>query len=212
MSGSLRISSWNRRQKRRDALAVTNIAPPFALSGGNGYSSTGFSSYANPELPFAKSHNTRDADDRLGRIFAAIQTNEVVWIRSGHIVTKDEALRLDLEIGDFSVQIHDDFFLCPRSADEVHDFAIRFNHSCEPNVGVWGQVVFVAMRHIAAGEHLTVDYATIIAHEYHLKCSCGAIACREVVTGNDWKNDDIQRRYNGFFSRFIQDKIDKSRG
>ena len=35
------------------------------------------------------------------------------------------------------------------------------NHSCEPNVGVQGQIVFVAMRDVAAGEELTLDYGTI---------------------------------------------------
>lgn len=31
------------------------------------------------------------------------------------------------------------------------------NHSCEPNIAIQGQIVFVAMREIAAGEELTHD-------------------------------------------------------
>lgn len=31
------------------------------------------------------------------------------------------------------------------------------NHACEPNVGIQGQIVFVAMRNVAAGEELTLD-------------------------------------------------------
>lgn len=142
---------------------------------------------------------------------APIQTNEVVWIRSGHIVTQEEALRLDKEIGDFSLQIYDGFSLCPRSAEEVSDLVIRFNHSCNANIGVSGQVVFVAMRPIDAGEHLTVDYATIVAHEYNLSCSCGASTCRHSITGNDWKKPELQHRYKNYFSKFIQDKIEQAR-
>jgi len=33
------------------------------------------------------------------------------------------------------------------------------NHSCEPNVGILGQIIFVAMRNIDSGEELTIDYA-----------------------------------------------------
>lgn len=35
------------------------------------------------------------------------------------------------------------------------------NHSCEPNVGVQGQTVFVALRDVLVGEELTLDYGTI---------------------------------------------------
>lgn len=34
------------------------------------------------------------------------------------------------------------------------------NHSCDPNIGLQGQIVFVAMRDIAAGEELTHDWGS----------------------------------------------------
>ena len=59
------------------------------------------------------------------------------------------------------------------------------NHSCEPNVGVQGNIIFVAMRDVAAGEELTIDYAMIDDDDARMDCGCGTPSCRRVVTGRD---------------------------
>jgi hypothetical protein len=82
------------------------------------------------------------------------------------------------------------------------------NHSCEPNIGVQGQIVFVAMRDIAAGEELTHDWATTDDDEYEMACNCGTPSCRGVVTGQDWRRPELQARYRGYFSWYLQRKID----
>ena len=82
------------------------------------------------------------------------------------------------------------------------------NHSCHPNIGVQGQIVFVALREIAAGEELTHDWATTDDDDYALECRCGAPACRGTVTGQDWKREDLQRKYRGHFSWYLQRKIE----
>lgn len=54
------------------------------------------------------------------------------------------------------------------------------NHSCEPNTFTRltrNRAEFYALRDIAAGEELTVDYG-ISHHEGKLRCRCGAPACR----------------------------------
>lgn len=81
------------------------------------------------------------------------------------------------------------------------------NHSCEPNVGVQGQIVFVAMRDIAAGEELTHDWATTDDDDYELECRCGASVCRRRITGQDWRRADLQEKYRGFFSSHLEEKI-----
>jgi uncharacterized protein len=57
---------------------------------------------------------------------------------------------------------------------------LRFtNHSCRPNAVLrirQGRVEFYAMRDIAAGEELTVDYGET-HHEGRLQCRCGAPGC-----------------------------------
>lgn len=136
-----------------------------------------------------------------------ISKDEIVWIRSGHIVRTEEAVRLDREIGDFSVQINDDFYLCPRTKEEVADIVVHFNHSCEPNVGLDGQISYVAMRDIAPGEELTVDYAMMTSGPYRLECACGCLSCRKIVTGDDWKKPELWLRYGGYFSSYLLKKI-----
>src|SRR6516165_3310796 len=80
----------------------------------------------------------------------------------------------------------------PRGARREHDFQ---NHSCEPNIGVQGQIVFVAMRDIAAGEELTHDWATTDDEDYRMECRCGAATCRKIVTGKDWQKPELQEKY-----------------
>lgn len=57
------------------------------------------------------------------------------------------------------------------------------NHSCDPNT-VYQGMNLLALRHIAAGEELTYDYATISDETAApFECSCGATNCRGVVLG-----------------------------
>ena len=62
-----------------------------------------------------------------------------------------------------------------RSADPL-----RFtNHSCAPNAVLrirQGRVEFYAMRDVAPGEELTVNYGET-HHEGRLRCRCGAAGC-----------------------------------
>lgn len=132
-----------------------------------------------------------------------IKKDEIVAIRSGHIVELNEAIRLDREVGDFSLQISEEYFLCPKSKEELKDIALYINHSCNPNVGMDGQINYVAMRDIKKGEELCLDYAVAMNTEYELNCNCGAKNCRGTITGFDWKKKEIQERYSGYFAYFI---------
>jgi hypothetical protein len=81
------------------------------------------------------------------------------------------------------------------------------NHSCEPNLGVVGQIVFAAMRDIAAGEELTHDWAMTDDDDSEMACGCGATTCRGVVTGKDWRRQELQERYRGWFSQYLAARI-----
>jgi D-alanine-D-alanine ligase len=57
------------------------------------------------------------------------------------------------------------------------------NHSCDPNTVYQGLEV-IARRPIAAGEELTLDYATMLNEQSEpFDCHCGAPTCRGVVRG-----------------------------
>lgn len=146
--------------------------------------------------------------------FAAekILRGEVVAIRSGHIVEFEEAMRLDQFVGDFSLQLSDDHFLCPKTKEEVDNIAIYINHSCDPNVGMDGQISYVAMRDVQAGEELCLDYAMAMTTEYRMECKCGSEYCRGVVTGDDWMKRELQNKYGQYFATFILKKIHDEEG
>ena len=63
-----------------------------------------------------------------------------------------------------------------RSADPMR----YTNHSCQPNARLCirqGRVEFYALRSIAPGEEITVDYGET-HHEGKLRCRCGVAGCR----------------------------------
>src|SRR5437870_9916346 len=70
-----------------------------------------------------------------------------------------------------------------------------------------GEIKFVAMRDIRAGEELTHDWAMTDDDDYSVECKCGATNCREILTGKDWQRPDLQKRYAGYFSAYLARKI-----
>ena len=70
----------------------------------------------------------------------------------------------------------------------------------EPNLGVAGNIVFCAMRDIAAGEELTVDYAMFDRLRPPMPCRCGTPSCRGTVTGDDGRDPVLRARYDGWFA------------
>lgn len=93
-------------------------------------------------------------------------------------------------------------------SDDMPEPGDMLNHSCNPNCGMSGSTVLVAMREIAVGEEITFDYATCDASDYdEFACLCGQLACRQVVTGADWRDPVIQVRYSVWFSAYINKRI-----
>jgi hypothetical protein len=76
-----------------------------------------------------------------------------------------------------------------------------------------GQIVLVAMREIAPGEEICFDYAMTDSYPYdEFACRCGSTRCRKRVTAADWRRIDLQERYRGFFSPYLQKRIFSSGG
>jgi SET domain-containing protein len=83
-----------------------------------------------------------------------------------------------------------------------------FNHSCDSNLWLEAAFTVIARRDIGAGEELTIDYALFSAGpDWRMECNCGLPVCRRTVTGEDWRMSDVQRRYKGHFSPFINERI-----
>jgi hypothetical protein len=61
-------------------------------------------------------------------------------------------------------------------------------------------------------EEVTMDYAMHFADPHWMMkqpCRCGSRLCRGQITGNDWMLDELQKRYAGHFSPFLNKRIDR---
>ena len=112
-----------------------------------------------------------------------IKKDEIVFIKGGHLVTKEEKDGIKLWI----------------------------NHSCEPNCGMRGEISFVAMRDIKVNEELSIYYALIDNEDYKINCNCKSKSCRSVVTGFDWKIVSLQKKDGNYFALYLLEKINKKR-
>ena len=139
---------------------------------------------------------------------ADIAKNEIVAVKGGHIVDR-KTLREKItpRFGPVEIQIDDDMFIAPVTQDERELSMLYLNHSCDPNLGVRGEITFVAMRDIHNGEELTHDWAMTDDDDYSVECNCGALNCRQILTGKDWQRPDLQKRYAGYFSAYLAPKI-----
>ena len=138
----------------------------------------------------------------------AIGEGEIVAVKGGHILATSEWRALEHELGAADIQIAEDLVIAPARTDEREGSMLFTNHSCDPNIAIQGQIVFVAMRDIAAGEELTHDWATTDDGDYAMDCRCGSASCRGTITGKDWMNPHLQEKYRGWFCWFLQRKID----
>jgi hypothetical protein len=137
----------------------------------------------------------------------AIAKGEVAVVKGGYILAREQRDRIGEELGPAEIQITEDLFIGPTTSAEREGGMMHLNHCCEPNLGLQGQIVFVAMRDIAAGEELTIDYAMTDDEPYEMECQCGIEACRKLITGADWRKLELQQKYDGYFSWFIQRRI-----
>jgi SET domain-containing protein len=146
--------------------------------------------------------------DTLG-LFAAdsISEGEIVVIRTGNIIDEKELIAHKDIIGNADLQIADNFYLAPLTKEEFINVMTYVNHSCEPNLGIMGNCIFVTMRDIEAGEELCLDYAMFDNNNDRFACNCKTPSCRKIITGRDWQKKDLQEKYGNYFSSFLLKKI-----
>jgi len=138
----------------------------------------------------------------------AVRKGEIVAIKGGHVLDRRTLRRVRRRIAESYMQIDDEFYIGAVTGREVRRNKMFLNHSCEPNVGIRGQITFIALRGIKAGEELTYDWAMEENSPTRVRCGCRARRCRTILTGSDWRIPRLQRKYRGFFSAYLQAKID----
>ena len=122
---------------------------------------------------------------------------EVVCVKGGCIFDRITLSEIAPTLDPAEIQIADGLFIGPLHTEEREGGMIFSNHSCDPNIGVQGQIVFVALRYIALREELTHDWATTDDDDYTMTCRCGAACCCGMITGKDWQRKHLQPKYQG---------------
>jgi uncharacterized protein len=83
------------------------------------------------------------------------------------------------------------------------------NHACDPNLGWVDGYALATLVDVAAGGELLQDYATsIVEPDFLLRCHCQSYRCRQMVEGSDWRIPQLQRRYAGHWTPYVQRLID----
>ena len=158
-------------------------------------------SYLSPKLETRPNHDKGNCGVFARRL---VKKGELISLWGGKIVSTDE---VDRDMENFTqqvLQIEDNFYLLTPSMEPTD----CFNHSCDPNVGLTGQIGLIAMRDIKAGEEVCLDYAMCDGSNYdEFDCSCGVPECRGRITGEDWKRPELWKRYDGYFSPYLQRRI-----
>jgi len=160
--------------------------------------------YINPKLEAEPRHEMGGYG-----VFAKkpIEAGELLTVWGGRIIDERGLEQLPPVTRRHAVQVEEGLYLAPIGPAEPADY---FNHSCRPNAGMSGQIALVAMRDIAPGEEVCFDYAMCDGSPYdEFDCACGSSDCRRRVTGDDWQIPRLWERYAGYYSPYLQRRIDQ---
>ncbi|MBI2992736.1 MAG: SET domain-containing protein [Gammaproteobacteria bacterium] len=162
--------------------------------------------YVNPKL------EARPARHKGGYALFAVEPvarGELLVVWGGVVITGEQLTLLPSRRRAHSIQVEENLYQLSPEERHPADF---INHSCSPNAGLSGQISLVALFPITPGEEICYDYAMSDGTTYdEFDCACGAVHCRGRVTGSDWKLPELQRRYNGYFSPYLQHRIERLR-
>lgn len=139
-----------------------------------------------------------------------IKKGELVFDFSGgggKFYSSKERQFLEKQWRELDIQVDDDLFWGATNDSEM-EIGDYLNHSCDPSCGMGGALQIVAMRDIEPNEEITLDYAMSESHSFDIECNCRNPLCRGIITGEDWKKKELQERYRGYFSPYLQEKIE----
>ena len=141
-----------------------------------------------------------------------IKKGETVCIVGGTVMTDTEFVNFQIIHRNYnSIQIDDHLHLV-EDPDITRDLEGSMNHSCDSSTWMKDEATLIARWDIEAGEEATVDYALFTTQSNWMldrRCRCGSASCRRIITGDDWRREDVQERYRGHFSPFINRRIEK---
>ena len=136
---------------------------------------------------------------------APIVAGEVVMRLGGEVLTDDEFRDRTRHMDHYSGLAIDNGLNLLLPDDGPTNFG---NHSRDSNLWMDDAVTVSARRDIAPGDGLTIDYALQTADlSWSMRCTCGSPVCCVSITNEDWHRPELQQRYAGHFSPFINRRI-----
>lgn len=119
-------------------------------------SNKSFFSWHHPVLEIAPGNSGLGVRTR-----ARLAKGIVVARMGGYVMTLAEEQSLARGMRDIAHQIDDNFVIGPRKASQL-ELTDRLNHSCDPNLGFFGQIMLVTMKVVRPETELTFDYAMVL--------------------------------------------------
>ena len=65
-------------------------------------------------------------------------------VKGGHIINREQLREITPKLGPVEIQIDDDLFIAPVTQEEREASMLYSNHSCDANLGMRGEITFVA--------------------------------------------------------------------
>ncbi|GAB4524702.1 MAG: hypothetical protein OHK0046_39780 [Anaerolineae bacterium] len=124
---------------------------------------------------------------KAGEVVSRLEPNQPMTLIADALTWSQEAQDELLHYGYQCSETH----IVEEQGDERY-----MNHSCDPNTWWADDNTMVARRDIAPGEEITYDYATTeIVIPFEMKCYCGTLLCRGMITHNDYLDPVWQARF-----------------
>ena len=136
-----------------------------------------------------------------------IRAGEPVARWGGIIYTRAEILSGKADPRTIAILDEDLYLADPASSRPAEDYSI--NHSCDSNLWMEDAITLAARRDILPGEEATADYALwLYDADWVLDpCWCGSHLCRGRIAARDWLIAEVQQRYLGHFTPFLNRRI-----
>jgi len=81
------------------------------------------------------------------------------------------------------------------------------NHSCELNAGLKNDRYLVALKNIAKGEEVNIDYSTLFLECWSMKCECGSKNCRKLISTFNTLSPKDQKRLKDYISSYVRKRF-----
>jgi hypothetical protein len=143
-----------------------------------------------------------------------IKNGEAVCIVGGTVMTDEEFVAFQATYRNYNAIQIDDHLHLVEDSQVTRTLEGSMNHSCDSSTWMADEATLVARRDLELGEEATVDYALFTTQSNWMldtRCRCGSPHCRRIITGDDWRREEVQERYRDHFSPFINRRIERLR-